>query len=132
LHSPLNKSEGRHCYLRTGGPSGETTSYYAAFLYSPWSKKVGNDLNPQPGDECHPILPPDDNDCTCTNERTNFDQCLETEMQKCGQCTYNIVTFNCCDCVEHAIQACGGRYGGPWPDNKGWGPGKRHSNKCGG
>jgi hypothetical protein len=128
---PLNKTEARHCYLRVGGSGGDTTSYWAPAPVWPWPN-VGGDLNPQPGDECHPVLPPDDNSCTCTPDRTAFDQCLQTEMQKCASCTYGMAGFNCCDCVEHAIQACGGRYDGGWPQNKGWGPGSRHSPRCGG
>jgi len=118
---PLAATGAQHCFLRVGGSGGETESYYAKLPVDPWFKKVGPDLNPKHPTECHPIDPPDDPPM-CTGDRTPFDQCLETAMLSCAQCTYNIKNNNCCDCVSKAIASCGGSYPGPWPSNYGWGP----------
>jgi len=118
---PLGLTGAQHCFLRVGGPAGETESYYAKLPIDPLFKKVGPDLRPNNPTECHPIEPPDE-PLQCTNERTPFDQCLQTMMLNCAVCTYDIQYFNCCHCVASAIALCGGKYSGPWPVNYGMGP----------
>ncbi|RIX39883.1 MAG: RHS repeat-associated core domain-containing protein, partial [Rhodocyclales bacterium GT-UBC] len=126
---PLSQSDGRHCYVRYNGSPDQSTSYYAPFLWWGWPT-VGKDLGPGPGDECHAIDPG-----TCTNcgmrDTSSIDTCLAAKMQECGQCSYSINGFNCCDCVARAIEKCGGKYPGPWPKNNGWGPSNRKAS-CGG
>lgn len=118
---PVGATGAQHCFLRVGGPSGETESYYATLPVDPFFKKVGPDLNSKNPTACHPITPPDD-PATCTDRRTPFDQCLEMAMLSCASCTYSIKSNNCCHCVARAIAQCGGTYTGPWPNNYGWGP----------
>lgn len=110
----------RHCYLRVGGPQGDSTSYWADGIIDK-TPHVTPDRQQDWDSECHPIDPPDD-PSACAIDRTNFDLCLQLHTTQCANCTYSMFTNNCCDCVAEAIVACGGHYNGPWPFNYGFGP----------
>ncbi len=120
VKGPLGTFGAKHCYLRTGGPSGDTTSYWAEWVNDD-TPHVTGDLQPDWPAECHPIDPP--NDPPTCGDKTPFDRCLEQTMKDCEQRRYSMWTFNCCDCVDYAVKMCGGSYSGPWPNNLGFSPG---------
>jgi len=77
-----------HCFIRYNGDNGDTSSFDLNGVHS----------DPAPswwGVSCHRINGGPNNNC------------LRDEMRKCTADQFSIISHNCCDCAEKAIERCG-------------------------
>jgi RHS repeat-associated protein len=98
----------RHCYVRYSG--GGSSSFGP------------NGPSPDPAPEWWP------ESCQATDGSQN-DECMKREMANCEAEQYDFLGFNCCHCVERAMNMCGigiPREDWPnWPVNPGPQPGEK-------
>ena len=83
----------RHCFVRFNRSNSDTVSFT--------SLGVGSDPNPGAATYSSTIGPENDS-------------CVREEMLKCRD--YAFFTNNCCDCVAYALDACGLKNAGLWPN----------------
>ena len=88
----------RHCFVRFNGNNMDTLSY----------DNQGVHGDPNPGDA------PYSKTTGCQSQST--DDCVRKEMQKCKGEDYDFIHFNCCMCVSNALNACGLKKDGLWPN----------------
>jgi RHS repeat-associated protein len=92
---PIPVPYARHCFLRFNGNNTDTLSFD--------NKGV------------HPDPNPDTAEYSKTNGQEN-DECVRKEMNKCQASDYDFTDFNCCKCASNALNACGLKNAGRWPN----------------
>lgn len=97
----------KHCYLRVGGKSGDTVSFFADGPLDP-EPSVSTDGSADAPAECRPVSGSSPPQCE-PEQLTDFDMCLMSEVAACAECTYLVVGFNCCQCIQRAVSRCEGR-----------------------
>jgi len=93
----------RHCFVRFNGDNKDTLSFS--------SKGVGRDPNPGGGS----FFNPGKTEFSGTDGKEN-DACVRKEVNKCQADDYDFTEFNCCNCVANALNACGLKKRGEWPN----------------
>jgi hypothetical protein len=88
----------RHCFARFNGNNSDTLSY----------DNQGVHKDPNPGGASYSKT------TGCQSQST--DDCVRKEMQKCKGKDYDFIHFNCCMCVSNALNACGLKKDGLWPN----------------
>jgi hypothetical protein len=97
---PVKVPYARHCFVRFNGDNNDTLSYN--------DRGVDKDLNPG-GATYSKTTGQGGNDCN--------DDCVRNEMKKCKGADYDFTGYNCCMCVSNALNACGLKKPGPWPNS---------------
>jgi RHS repeat-associated protein len=90
---PIGLPVVRHCFVRFNGDNGNTLGFD--------SRGVAPDVNPSGATYSSTVGPENDS-------------CVREQMLKCRD--YAFFTNNCCDCVAYALDSCGLRKVGPWPN----------------
>lgn len=101
---PVPVRHARHCFVRFNGNNNDTMSFT--------NQGVGPDANPSGR---NPIFNPGESQFSGTKGKRN-DACVRREMNTCQAKNYDFEEFNCCDCVARALNACGLRKEGDWPN----------------
>lgn len=93
---PYKAPYARHCFVRFNGDNNDTLSY----------DNTGVRKDPNPGGATY---------SKTTGE--GCDDCVRNEMNKCKGADYCFGGFNCCMCVSNALNACGLKKEGSWPNS---------------
>ncbi len=85
----------RHCFVRFNGNNQDTLSYS--------NKGITPDPNPSGASFSR-------------TEGKENDSCVRNEMKRCRAEDYDFTQFNCCMCASNALDACGLKKVGAWPN----------------
>jgi len=92
---PVPVPYARHCYVRFNGKNNDTLSFDKQGVHADPNAGVGN--------------------FSSTTGKEN-DSCVRKKMKTCEAEQYDFTDFNCCHCVSNALDACGLKKQGGWPN----------------
>ena len=93
----------RHCFVRFNGDNNDTLSF------------DNKGVHPDPNPSGTSWLNRGSSQFSSTSGTQN-DSCVKKEMNTCNAKDYDPADYNCCTCVANALNACGLRNNGEWPN----------------